>query len=1299
MPLRSELVSEVVRDLLGPRFGVRETLDESPLGEYITGVLQPADLTAQIRDLDTEAETPEEDSEAGEEDRDGDLDSVAPVFSPALDPKSRPSVLGLSFEVAGPLPLKLSLCVTWARYFEINQGGRRTWSRQPRVWIADSVEVSNGLTLWLDESGRASSERRTTSELSLHLRLIRKGEGLRILLQLVNRIPPADKEVLSAAECIYQPSVRILLGESIRLMPMRSQGEAEEGRLEFLYRKRPAYARGYLCSAIWREIDPERPFGSPGRKTSFTWPDGELLDEHDRERFLAPDVRSEFIPMYALQAPSWEWEERYGRAPELDAAVLSRSCEVQHLVPLLEPLVHGYEKWIDECSARAVAFEGRDATAAQELLEEAKQVLHRMRRGLEVLRSDPDARLAFCFANRVMWQQASWKQPGGAGTFRWRPFQLGFMLSILESVVNPGSDDRTVCDLLWVPTGGGKTEAYLATAAFTMAYRRRRALRQNSGGHSGAGTAVISRYTLRLLTLQQYRRALAMVTACEFLRVQGLERGQAGWRPEGCTDTSNFIWGTARFSIGLWVGGGLTPNRLNDFRDQRGAISILRGEYGQGEPAQVLNCPACDALLALPRRGLPAGKHRVHLVLRQSKDEVDRHLPHIREMREASSLTCTSTALPSDHTVLTLDFTLTRSLTQAAFDAWWKNGPGRTLTLCPLSAARPGYFVRTRRNTNPSGAEIPVDFEIWCPNPDCPLSKTLWCESVPADDSFFHASKGTARKGLNGGYQHTRIGTVEVRLPHSGAGRLRRVIPPWQARGSTLAASRVPIPAQTVDEQLYAHPPSLLIATVDKFARLAFEPRAAHLFGNVGYYHPWDGYTLDRSECSAMADLGTACQPLDPPELILQDELHLLEGPLGSMVGLYEIAIDTLACNQGYPAKYISSSATVREAGSQIQAIFNRRLAVFPPRGLEADDRFFLRTAEPHPLDESRPGQLFVGLAAPGVGPLKPLYRLWSILLQATHVRSDDPDFDYFKTLTGYFNAVRELAGVRALTRQDIKLHLKTLADRRGERPRPFDEDSILELSSREDSTDLPAILERLSRRGPESPDALLATSMFGTGVDVSRLSLMVVHGQPKTTSSYIQAAGRVGRARAALVLTFLWASRPRDLSHYEFFCGYHRQIYRHVEPVTVMPFSPGALELAAGPVMVALLRNGRQTGARWKSDPRYIQSSDPRVHADISVLPRIIEARGQTQPELRRPLPGDVQLFAASELDRWRMIARGQPKLKYWEYSPYRPPQYPVVLGDPAHQRAGLAVVYENAPQSLREVEETISIDTGGDI
>lgn len=1289
MPIRSELVLETVGDLLGPKGGIREVLPENPLSEYITGVLQPATLSSESRDLDRDAEITFEDDEDGEEDQDGHEEFLAPVFSPALDPKSRPAALGLSFLVDRK-PVVLELCVTWARYAETNVGGTRTWQREPRRWLSAPLTVVGELTIWLGPSGMTRT-RQPDSEATLHIRVTDEAGGNRVLLQFVNRISPAETGRTATGEFIFQPSVRVLLNPDTTLLPLRSAAGSEEGRLEFLYRHRPAFARGHMCSATWRGIDPERPLGQRSEQTTLTWADGDLLEAQARLRFLAPHVRTEFVPVYGVQAPSWDWDEHFGAAPEFDAETLAHSCDPATLIPRLEPLVRGYRQWIAERSAEAEALRGREALAADALMAEAVALLGRMRSGLRVLEADADARLCFCFANRAMSLQAGWQNR----PMRWRPFQLGFILSILESLVNPASPDRQVCDLLWVPTGGGKTEAYLAVAAFTLAFRRRRVLKRDSGDRSGAGTSVISRYTLRLLTLQQYRRALAMVTACEFLRVEGLDQGLAGWRPADAPDRSAFLWGSARFSIGLWVGGKLTPNRLERFINQPGALDILSGERGPGEPAQVLNCPACNALLAIPSKGLPPGSHRIHLTVGGTRQDVADRATRLRAPHEASSFQADVTDLPSGrHSAVTLSFTLTRPLPSAAFNAWWRDQT-TGLVLEPLSAARPGYFPRTRRTRQ--NTEKTFDFEIWCPSPDCPLASGPWCEGVPADDSAHHAARGGARTGMNGGYQQTRVGSQTVRLdPRLNPVRLRRVIAPWQQPDSHLAASRVPIPALTVDQQVYSSPPSLLIATVDKFAQLAYEPRAGRLFGNAGFFHPWDGYTLVEQDCESFPKLGTTCPPLDSPDLILQDELHLLEGPLGSMVGLYEVAVDNLSQQGGLLVKYIASSATVREADSQVQALFDRRLAVFPPRGLAAEDRFFLRTGEPHPLDESRAGQLFLGVAAPGVGPLKPIYRLWSILLQAAHTRQGDTDFDYFKTLAGYFNAVRELAGARALTRQDIKLHLQTLARFRGETPRQLEEDGILELSSREDSTDLPAILDRLAQVGPEAPDALLATSMFGTGVDVSRLSLMVVHGQPKTTSSYIQAAGRVGRNRAALVVTFLRASRPRDLSHYEFFCGYHRQIYRFVEPITVMPFSPGALDMAAGPVAVALLRNQRGTSPRWRDNPRYIAGDGPQVQADRADLPDLLERRGQSQPGVRAPDPDVVRLAVASELDRWRMLARSHTDLVYREYRPDALPQKPVVLGDAEHEGAGLAVVYENVPSSLREVEATLTIGIG---
>jgi len=298
---------------------------------------------------------------------------------------------------------------------------------------------------------------------------------------------------------------------------------------------------------------------------------------------------------------------------------------------------------------------------------------------------------------------------------------------------------------------------------------------------------------------------------------------------------------------------------------------------------------------------------------------------------------------------------------------------------------------------------------------------------------------------------------------------------------------------------------------------------------------------------------------------------------------------------------------------------------------------------------------------------------------------------DPFWTLTGYFNAVRELAGARALYRQDIPERLDKLA---GTHARNLPDEVAQELSSRTDATDLPSILNLLNSEYPDAQDALFTTAMFGTGVDIPRLALMVVHGQPKTTSAYIQATGRVGRTRGALVVTFLRATRPRDLNHYEFFSGYHRQLHRFVEPITVMPFSPGALDRAAGPVAVAMLRNVRGPTVPWLIDES--ANNMPHVRAtapEVVNLPSCLESRAQVQPAERRPQAGATDTFVASELDHWQQVAaRAAGSLKYVEYLTAKEP---VVLGDPQHEHAGLDVVYENAPQSLRDVEETTGFET----
>jgi hypothetical protein len=432
------------------------------------------------------------------------------------------------------------------------------------------------------------------------------------------------------------------------------------------------------------------------------------------------------------------------------------------------------------------------------------------------------------------------------------------------------------------------------------------------------------------------------------------------------------------------------------------------------------------------------------------------------------------------------------------------------------------------------------------------------------------------------------------------------------------------------------------------------------------------------------------------------------------MVGIYETAIEALACRsvgtQLTRPKYIASSATVRRANDQVQSLYERRLSQFPPPGINIDDNFFTTGSESHALDAGAAGRLYVGICAPGRGAQTPLVRTWSRLLQHVEMRRQagvaPQELDPFWTLVGYFNAIRELAGAVALARQDIPERMEFISPA----PRRWPEVEPMELSSRASSLELPGMLERLGERlvNATPVSIAVATSLFGTGVDVSRLGLMQVNGQPKTSSSYIQATGRVGRETGGLVVTFYRASRPRDLSHYEYFVGYHRELYRHVEPVTVNPFSPRARDRALGPVTVALLRQAGEllgpggaipvTGL-WRLQQRFTggwrcRASDMangQSMPEVLAIPGLFESRAIRQPLARRPFPNVVSTETTAEIARWAQLAAlARATLLYSESAMVYPPSHPVVLGDLAHEVRGFPIAYENAPNSLREVEAT---------
>jgi len=1313
--MREKFISDLVKEVLGPRAGMREVIQESdegsPLNEYITGVLAPASSQA-APEIDDEAAIPVEDvQDLDEETSDVDVD-VRPFFSPALDPKRRSPTMGISFIVQSADRPRADVCLTWARYRRTQERQGAEWHRDPRHRIL-SVNLDSNQRVWLDGSGMETDP--LSAEVSFHVmvRQDQKGVGF-VSLYLVNRLRVTREQTLTAEHHIFQPQIRVVCHDGTSVLPCvptgeRSVGGDEESMLEFLYGNRPVYARGHLCSAIWRDIDPEKAPPSDIKPAlqeyrgsqPFAWPDGELLQPHDRQRFSPPDLRSEFVPIYSITAPDLEWREEHGRKPELRAGELAEMWDPSRLRDALSPLADGYEKWIDSLQSSISLLPARHIPAADRSLSECREVLARIKSGIDILCSDPEARLAFCFANRAIDQQSRWS-PRGEG-LTWYPFQLAFFLMSIEPLVRRESSLRSVCDLLWVPTGTGKTEAYLAAVAFAIAYRRRHARKGIGPDRTGAGVAVITRYTLRLLTIQQFRRTLGVIVACERLRIHELTGWKRiGWRPAACPNKDNFLWGSTPFSVGLWVGGNVRPNFLTTIirkgmRPVFGAIDILRGKETnqEGEPAQVLNCPACMTVLAVPEMGLQAGQHELHFVVhaeggggpaRAIQALAGRKIQNVQVMDLA-----TTEHRSSGFYTITIKAKSSDILKAHDVDALWENidvhlkASGIAVALVPARASRMGYFLRTY--VKESGNKCEYDFEVFCPNPACPLHEE-WVGGAPL--GWIHGTEPTP---------HVSATAIPVAFPDGN--KPVTVNEAFRVKGPCVS-DRIPIPALIVDQQVYQRLPTVVVATVDKFARVPFEPRAAALFGNVDHYHCVWGYYREHEHLSGggahPSPLGSRdtrnyqeVRPVEPPQLILQDELHLIEGPLGSLVGFYETAVDYLCNPKGdCPVKYVASTATVRRAEEQIGAVFARKLQLFPPHGLSSSDRFFIKEDEVHPIADESPGRLYVGICAPGRGPLTPIVRVWSRLLQTAWENSRNPDVDSFWTLTGYFNAVRELGGSRALYGQDIPQRIRHIAP---EDPRRIPDEKGLELSSRTSSTDLPAILDILGKKYPSSPDALFTTSMFGAGVDIQRLGLMVVNGQPKTTSSYIQSTGRVGRSRGGLVVTFLRATRPRDLSHYEYFCGYHRQLHRFVEPVTVYPFAPGVLDRAMGSVGVFILRSMRGTSVEWHLDESAVSMATRRTSApELATLPVLFAERAARQPLGRRPSRAEIQRRGESELDRWWAIAGIHPNLKYMEY---RNPQNPVVLGDSEHVHAHLAVVYKSVPQSLRDVEETTGIQT----
>jgi hypothetical protein len=1066
--LRQEFDDMIRRDLLGPAGGEQEIITEQSVrNRYLLGMLAPLNISeTEDEPLDELADDSEDNPEEG----------TAEPSTPAPKRNVTPSAMGFSF-CLGSDEKEFHLQAGWGQYQrEQDSDGKSVWKRHPRTGNRTIVLVEGNMAPWSPDS--------EIPTVVVRGRIRRRDDHWSVTLFLSNEQEEArPREMYWLFQSQLEVRGRFARRPSQGHVSTLDQFSRLEDRTnEMLYRREVEFARGHGTSVESELVE--------GR-----WDQAAIIRTSVMPRAVVRAVEQREIPNLVT-----DMKELADPAGDLDV--------------MLQPLVKEYSAWIEEIESRR----GTELDllgykdASDKVVERAREVLQRLEEGLALVKQKADARDAFRFANGAMWQQrirSVWIEDKKTDPKRqltevdipknrsWRAFQLAFILINLPGLTSLAHPDRAVgpfagADLLWFPTGGGKTEAYLGLAAYAMGIRR---LQKDLGGRDGEnGVAVLMRYTLRLLTLQQFQRAATLMCACEQIRLSDEGR-----------------WGHTPFRLGLWVGRKTTPNRTSQSAEVVEALrSGKRPVFGVGTPHQFPNCPWCGT-------AIDPGQH---ITVEQ-----------------------------------------------------YPSGRARTLIYCGDSLGE--------------------------------------CE---------YSRRKAADEGL---------------------------------------------PLLVVDEEIYRRPPSMLIATVDKFAQMAWQGPVQTLFGQVNGYCPRHGFRSPEledtnSHQAAGRFTSTVTQPhalLRPPDLIIQDELHLISGPLGSLVGIYEGAVDRLATwkvdGHDVRPKVIASTATVRRAQAQVSALFNRQVRVFPPPGLDAGANFFAREL---PVSEQAPGRLYVGVCAPGRRLKAALIRVYVATLAAgqTLYEKYGDIADPFMTAVGYFSSLRELGGMRRLVDDDVRSRL-TQVDARGLKRRNLRlPQAVEELTSRKSAVEIPEVLERMKSKFPppgkqaaKTPiDVLLATNMLSVGVDVGRLGVMIVAGQPKSTSEYIQATSRVGRATPGIVMTVSNWARPRDLSHFESFCHYHATFYRQVEALSVTPYSIGAMDRALTGVLVSAIR---QDGFDYNTNTsaQQMQPTNALVQSVLTELPVRAAEAGTGGAKLQDFVRSALQ----QRIDDWRDRAlrmRGGARLGY---------------------------------------------------
>ena len=830
--MRATVLDRLKEDLVGP-YEEEEVLLSRPSDVYLTGILWPSNTRIGAEEDDQFGLYGESESET----KDGENDEIS------LTNLIRPCSAGVSFAAkAENGNAKLNITVRFATYDlsdvlknqqPDDDGGRvrtqKEWKRRPYDIQRDGVALEDvPQNIDLGKYGAPLGVR-------LYIRTAPWSDSVLATVTLLNecaRLSESKGRDDIEKLTLFQVGIEIRPGKETLLVarPSRHGGLGEDGgSADFLYRDVREFATGHTCSTEWKKEN------SDPNTVSM--------------------VGTDWIPSAEVPATSSVGHEVFAtlrndkKHKPLSARWLATATPDEQK-EALQKLPTAYKKWIEIRETEVASLPGCFQEQATENLKICDKVRLRMIRGVEQIVDDGTMLRAFGLANLAMASQYEWDpEKKSRGSLEWRPFQLGFILLAAASVADRGHPERKVMDLLWFPTGGGKTEAYLALIAFLAFYRR---LSTGDDPDKGAGVAAIMRYTLRLLTTQQFTRAAAVMLACEAIR-----RGRICKEGESSCEL-----GSTPFSIGLWIGGSASPNKASD------SAEALAGSPAKPTPAQIVDCPACHKRLA------------------------------------------------------------------------WT------------------YDTRTHAT------------HVRCKNEGC----LLFCREAP--------------------------------------------LPIW-----------------TVDEDIYREKPTLLIGTIDKFAQIVRCKKINGLFGiNDG----------------------------SPPDLILQDELHLISGSLGTIAGLYEVAINRMFSYGDVIPKIIGSTATIQRASEQVTSLFDRQTEQFPPSGLNAEDSAFAT------VDRGRPGRIYASVTTAGRSAKFTLQAVASSLLQsAAGATIDDKERDLYWTLVCYFNSLRELGGAHALMHDDVDRSLGMLAERRkrGEKGVRRKLERIEELTSRRSQTEIREMLGKLEKK------------------------------------------------------------------------------------------------------------------------------------------------------------------------------------------------------------------------------------------